>query len=360
MDFGIYLAFENPKDWEVPTTEVCAEALSQVVLAEELGYDTVWIAEHHFGQDWFPSSFTLLGAMAALTHQIKLGQSVTILPLYHPVHIAENAAVVDVLSNGRFQLGLGLGYHVEEFSAFGIPRRERVSRMEEGLEIIKGCFLNEMFSFEGRHYKFDEVNLWPRPVQKPHPPMWVAAVAPKAAERAARFGCHLSATSTDPEVFRAYDDTLRDYGRDPKDFNKSSNQVMYVAETREKAWYDYAPHLHQRMAGYAVEYEFSPEIFKGKEGGAFGMETMPSPSELAELSGTGKVNFFGGPLLVGTVEDVMQGVEEAENAGVTHLQLWMQIGGIDPRKTRNSMRLFANEVMPHFKNARAKSNKRDG
>jgi len=352
MDFGLMFAFENPKEWEVPTTEVCRETLSQIVLSEELGYDTVWLAEQHFDRDWLPCSFTIFGAIAAQTHEIKLGQSVTILPYHHPLQIAEEAAIVDVLSNGRFQLGLGLGYLVELFDAFGIPRRERASRMEEGLEIIKGCFLNDPFSFEGQHYKFHDVSLWPKPVQKPHPPIWVGAVVPKAAERAARHGCHLAGGS--PEAFQAYDQTLRRNGMDPKDFNKAGYRVVHIAETREQAWEYCAPHILHRMARYAAEYKTIPDyktgIFEGKEGGAFGVETLPSSSELPELAKAGKINFFGDPFLVGTVEDVIQGVEEAKKEGLTHLQLWMQIGGIDPRKTRNSIRLFAKEVMPLFRN----------
>ena len=351
MDFGVYFALENPEQWQVPTTEVWQDVMSQMQLAEDLGYDSIWIAEHHFDRDWFPSSSTLCGAIAAVTHRVKFGQSVTILPLYHPVQVAENAAVADILSNGRFQLGVGVGYVPEEFATFGIPRGERGSRMEEGLEIIKGCFLNESFSYNGRHYKIDKVKLWPRPVQKPHPPIWMATVSPKSAERAARQECNYNGPAN-PEMISVYDEALRRYGRDPKDFARAAFLVTYIAETREKAWEDCAPHVLQKMAGYAARYRTLPDYrsgaFQGMEGGGFGLETLPFANELSELAMAGKVHFLWSPFLVGTVGDVIQGLEAVGKMGINLVHLWMQIGGIDPRKTRNSMRIFAKEVMPHF------------
>ena len=179
MEFGVYLSLENPKEWAVSLPEVTREWLYQIELAEDLGYDSVWVTEGHFDPDWFPSTFVLCGAIAARTTTIQLGQSVTILPLFHPVQVAEDAAVVDVLSDGRFSLGVGVGFANEEFATFQIPRLERGPRMEEGLEILKGCLTHPTFGYTGKYYQFEPINFWLRPVQRPHPPIWAAAMVPK-------------------------------------------------------------------------------------------------------------------------------------------------------------------------------------
>ena len=352
MEFGILLNLENPNEWEVPMTEVWRESIYQVELAEDLGYDSLWITEHHFDSDWFPSSFVVCGAVAARTTAIRLGQSVTILPLYHPVQVAENAAVVDVLSGGRFSLGVGVGYVPEEFDTFQIPRRERGARMDEGLEVLKGCLSQPAFGFQGRFYQFDPVELWPHPVQRPHPPIWVAAVVAKAAERAGRHGCHLDGTG-DPGLMRIYDAALVENGYEPKRFGRATFRIVHIAESREKAWASCAAHVRHKMAGYAARYQKLPDyktgVFQGRKGGAYGLDAIPTATELTELALENKVSFFGAPFLVGTVDDVIKGIEKAEQDGVTHMRLWMQISGIDPRKTRKSMRTFAREVLPVFR-----------
>lgn len=353
MYFGIYLNFENPKQWEVPLTEVCRESLYQAQLAEDLGYDSVWVTEGHFDPDWFPSTFVLCGAIAARTTTIQLGQSVTILPLFHPVQVAENAAVVDVLSGGRFSLGVGVGYANEQFATFQIPRLERGPRMEEGLEILKGCLTHPRFGYSGQYYQFETIDFWPRPVQRPHPPIWAAAMVPKTVRRAARHGCHLDG-SGDPELNRIYDEALVQNGYDPKDFGRATFRLVHISDSKEKAWAECAAHVRHKMAGYAATYstlsDYKTGIFKGKEGGAFGLDTIPSVTELVELALEDKVHFFGAPFLIGTVDDVIRGMEEAEQDGITLMRAWMQFGGIDPRKARDTMHRFAREVLPLFKN----------
>jgi alkanesulfonate monooxygenase SsuD/methylene tetrahydromethanopterin reductase-like flavin-dependent oxidoreductase (luciferase family) len=352
VEFGIYLNLENPTEWEVPLAEVCRESLYQAELAEDLGYDSVWVTEGHFDPDWFPSTFVLCGAIAARTTTIRLGQSVTILPLFHPVQVAENAAVVDVLSGGRFSLGVGVGFANEEFETFQIPRLERGPRMEEGLEILRGCLTHATFGYSGKYYQFDPIGVWPRPVQQPHPPIWAAAMIPKTARRAARHGCHLDG-SGEPELIRIYDETLVANGYDPKDFGRATFRLVHIAASKEQAWTECAAHVRHKMAGYAAKYsqlsDYKTGIFKGKEGGAYGLDTIPSTTELIELALDGKVNFFGAPFLIGTVDDVIRGMQEAEQDGVTLMRLWMQFGGLDPRKTRDTMRTFCRDILPLFK-----------
>src|SRR5215469_15204754 len=131
MKFGWILSFENPKPWQVPATRLCESMIRQAVLAEELGYDMVWTVEHHGTDEYFPSHFPLLAAIAVKTRRIRLGTAIVILPLYHPLQVAEEAATLDVLSGGRFELGVGQGYVPEEFAAYNVSRKVRGSRLEE-------------------------------------------------------------------------------------------------------------------------------------------------------------------------------------------------------------------------------------
>ena len=354
MKFGLCFFAENPPEFHVPETENYQHVLESSVLAEELGYDNVWVAQHHFDPQYPANPFILCAAIAARTKRIRIGTNIVILPLSHPLIVAENAAMIDVLSNGRFDLGVGVGYEKREFATLGIPRKERASRMEEGLEVINGLFTQSPYSFEGRHFRLDEVNMLPRPVQRPHPPIWVAAERrptdnkiPPAIERAARHGCHLTGPR-EPEMLETYDRALRKYGHDPKDFFKCSILTGYVAETREQAWKDYAPHVLIQMKGYLHKYT-EAGVFSNMPDGMFGGGGVPTAEELPKLVEAGKAHFLGKPFVVGTPEDAIEAVKEDQELGCTHIAMWMQIGGIDPRKTRRSMRLFAEEVMPHFR-----------
>ena len=354
MKFGLSLYAENPDDFRVPDSENYEELLRSAALAEELEFDYIQVAQHHFDPQYPPDPFILCAAIAARTEKIRIGTGIVIMPLYHPLIIAEKAAMVDVLSKGRFDLGMGVGYEATEFEALGIPRSERGSRMEEGLEVIKGLFTQENYSFEGRHFKLNNVTMSPRPVQKPHPPIWIAAErrptggrTPRPIERAARHGCHLTGPR-DREMLRLYEEALRKYGRDPKDFFRDGIREGYVAETRERAWKDYAPHVLQQMKSYLVKYT-EAGVFSNLDSAMFGVTELPSPEELPALAQSGKLTFLGQPFAVGTPDDVAKEIESDKKNGVTHCTMFMQIGGIDPRKLRHSLRLFAKEVMPHFK-----------
>ena len=149
MKFGQFFFAENPAEFRTPDTENYQQVLELTELAEDLGYDQVWTAEHHFDPQYPPNPFILCAAMAARTSRIRIGTNISILPLHHPLIIAENAAMVDVLSNGRFDLGLGIGYEKTEFDTLDVPRSERGLRMEEGLQSIIWVVHGRELHFQG-------------------------------------------------------------------------------------------------------------------------------------------------------------------------------------------------------------------
>src|ERR1700738_4958147 len=170
MNVGLMFSFRNPPKWKKPWADVYESQLEQTKLAEDLGYDTVWLTEHHFAEDGYsPSLMTLAGAVAAKTQRVRIGTFLLLLPLHNAVRVAEDAATVDVISRGRFDLGIGKGYARHEFLGYGIPSKERASRFEEGIDVMRGIWTQEPFSFQGKHYNLQNIRLTPKPVQHPPP-----------------------------------------------------------------------------------------------------------------------------------------------------------------------------------------------
>jgi len=346
LNFGLFFPFRNPPAWRMPWHEFYESQLAQAELAEQLGYDEIWLSEHHFCEDgWSPSLFPIAGALAQRTKKIRIGTDMLLLPLgKHPVQVAEDAATIDIMSNGRFDLGLALGYRVPEFKGFGIPREERASRMDEALEIIYRAWTEDTFSFSGQHYQLENVSLMPKPIQQPHPPLWVAAMSKRAAARAARFNCHVAGTGGE-NLQRYFDEALQKEGKNPADFGVSQLRLVYVAPTRDQAWDDAQHHAHYMMSAYDKWLKEAADVAWFQE--TMSVSSMPSPEELRH---TPNLSFFEAPLIIGTPDDAIAEIERYQRESrVTHLVMWMQLAGMDPKKAESCMRLFAEEVMPHFR-----------
>src|SRR5262245_10595730 len=147
-----------------------ADALEEVVRGEELGFDSVWMEEHHSVVDhYWPSPITVLGGFATRTSTVTLGTDILVAPFYHPVRLAEDVALLDVMSRGRVVLGAAIGYKPDEFALYGASLAKRGARFEEQLAIVKGLWTQDAFSFTGKHYQVDG-RLQPKPITKPHPP----------------------------------------------------------------------------------------------------------------------------------------------------------------------------------------------
>ncbi len=165
-----------------------AETFALALLAEEVGFDTATIGHHHFMPGNLADPLTFLAAVAARTSTLRVGTGIFQLPIHHPVRVAEQVATIDQLSGGRVSLGVGLGWWPLEYEVHGSTFKERGARMEEALRILKLVWTEENTAFDGRFWSFPELTVHPRPVQRPHPPLWVAGVADAAVDRAARLG----------------------------------------------------------------------------------------------------------------------------------------------------------------------------
>jgi alkanesulfonate monooxygenase SsuD/methylene tetrahydromethanopterin reductase-like flavin-dependent oxidoreductase (luciferase family) len=189
--FGVCYDFRNPPQAQQPMPDLYAQALEQIRWLDRNGLDLVWFTEHHFVDDgYLPSWVPVASAAAALTSRVRFSTDICLLPFSHPVRLAEDLAVLDNISNGRVEVGLGMGYAPHEFRGFGIPLSRRVSLMDEGLEVLRRAFTGDTFSFHGKRFELNDVRITPGYVQAGGPPMWVAAMSAAGARRAARFDAH--------------------------------------------------------------------------------------------------------------------------------------------------------------------------
>jgi probable F420-dependent oxidoreductase len=186
MKFGLYSSIADPPRGEDLASRV-EEVVEEAQLAEESGFDSIFFGEHHQDKDGFlPSPLIVAAAAAGATSRLNLGTSVILLPLHHPVHLAEDVVTLDVVSRGRITLGVGIGYQPADFQAFDVPMEDRVTLFEEGIEVIRQCWTGEPFSFHGKHHHLHDVQVRPAPYQQPSPPLWIGASTYSGARRAGR------------------------------------------------------------------------------------------------------------------------------------------------------------------------------
>ena len=187
MNFGAFLLMPSPS--VRPHSEIYARGLEIAQAAEALGYDGIWLAEHHFSNYGYLSRPLIMAThLAAKTSRIRIGTAVVVLPLHNPLMVAEEAATIDLLSEGRFDLGLGRGYQQYEFQRLGLDLKDSRARWEEAIEIVTRAFTEDSFSFQGEHFSFPETTVLPKPFQKPHPPIWVVGQSPESIDGAVRRG----------------------------------------------------------------------------------------------------------------------------------------------------------------------------
>jgi len=185
VNFGLWYDFRNPQQWRMPFEKFYAERLQQVAEAEALGFDSCWLTEHHFCDDGYtPSPLLLAGAIGARTSRMRLGTNLMLLPLHDPVRVAEDAATLSLVTGGRFDLGVGIGYRQLEFDQFGRQLSHRPSLVEEGIEILRRSWSGAPVNFSGKRFAVGDLCVTPAPEHKPA--ILLGGMAPPAIERAAR------------------------------------------------------------------------------------------------------------------------------------------------------------------------------
>ncbi|MGP0051425.1 MAG: LLM class flavin-dependent oxidoreductase [Solirubrobacteraceae bacterium] len=188
MKFGV-LQFFSWRERSVPLTTVFARSVERIRIMDDAGYDAVWLAEHHFtGYSVCPSVHMMGVQVANVTKRIRIGTGVSLAAFYHPLRLAEEVALLDLLSGGRVNWGAGRGFDPIEFSLFDVPVAESAERFQEAVEIVRRAWTSERLTWAGRRWNFENVEVLPKPVQRPHPPIWLAAGSEGSIRWAAKHG----------------------------------------------------------------------------------------------------------------------------------------------------------------------------
>lgn len=340
MKFGVGLfSMQTHKYLDYGHVDLYRNSLEQVRLAEAVNFDSVWLSEHHFLEDGYCSSpLAMAAAMAAVTERVRIGTGALILTLHNPVRIAEDAATVDLISNGRFDLGVAIGYRKEEFEGFGIAMKQRPSRIEEGIEIIEKCWEDGAFSYDGKRFSFSSIDVTPKPVQRPIP-IYIGAFEEPAVRRAGRLGYPLliGPGRTIPMIMDTlgwYNDEAENAGRDPSGVEHVLLRETYVDENTEQALAggtEYIINMYRFYLSLGVKI-----VIRGK--------TITDPKDpffeyMAE-------NRF----MIGTPEHCAQEVKKyKEKTGIRNIMCRMVFPQAPAEVTVRSIELFGKEVIPEFK-----------
>ncbi|MDQ1361007.1 MAG: hypothetical protein QOJ44_1384 [Acidimicrobiaceae bacterium] len=334
MDYELRYDLRNPLAWRRDWVALYADFLDQVEWADAHGFSRVTLSEHHFSEDGYvPSTLTVAAAVAARTKSIRIALSLVLLPLKHPVQVAEDAAVVDIISGGRLELTVGAGYRPAEFAGYGIPMRERPGRMEEAIEIITRCWEEDRFSFAGTYWDLRDVQVQPKPVQQPRPRIVMGGSSKAAARRAARIADGFAANQ--PEHAAAWREEMLRLGRDPDSQPKTATvpagvptNFFLVAADPEAAWDIVGPH---------ALYESNMYVQWTAERGASPYQGAATPGELV-ANGT-----YG----VLTPDQTVTRIRQHEDRGhAGRLVFHPMMGGMPVALGQEGLQLVVDEVMP--------------
>ncbi|MBI1736186.1 MAG: LLM class flavin-dependent oxidoreductase [Candidatus Rokubacteria bacterium] len=334
MNFGLYSSIANPPRGE-HLDRAIDETIAEAQLAESCGFDSCFFGEHHQDRDGFlPSPLIVATAVAAHTRTLNVGTSVILLPLHHPVRVAEDVITLDLVSKGRVIVGVGIGYQPADFRAFGVPMDDRRGRFEESLEILRRCWSGERFSFHGKHFTLDDVQITPRPFQRPSPPLWIGASVPAAARRAGRVadgfvGTPSTGLDNATRLIETYREAAREAGRPARVVQMRD---AWVAASRGDAEAVYGPEV---LAAYRYYWENRLAEFKSIPADApFTLETL-APNRL----------------IVGDPETCVREFQrwhEATGADYFLLRLrHAHSGGPPHAKIMEAIRLFGDRVLPY-------------
>lgn len=353
MEFGVFYVLESP---DGDFKRAYDEMLGQIEYAEELGFDTVWLAEHHtsaYGS--IPNPAVAMAAIAERTKKMKIGSLVSVLPLHNPISIAEDYAMVDVISGGRLQFGVGRGYQPQEFKHYGVDMSETRERFKEELDIILGLWTNESFSYNGKYYQLDNVSIRPKPIQKP-PKIYVASISSQTFDIVADMGLNITATPTlgtlDDLIIQLKDarEKLIERGMKPEDIDFPINLQMFVDDNAEVAY--------EKTRQY---FDWYFEVVGKIVPGAGGEKAAASYEEWeAVAKNLSKTTFEslrqGGNMHVDGPQALIETIEKMQEAfGLKQLSCWHRVGGMSDKLVRQSMERMAKDVIPYFKKKAAKT-----
>ena len=348
MRFGTYHVFQCPPGRDAD--QVIAEELGRAELAEELGFDDVWLPEQHFSPYCLCGDALLMAArIAARTRRVQIGTAVVNLTFTHPLRFAERVALLDRSTGGRVEVGVGRGYQFPQYGVFGVPIGETRAIFEEALNIVLAAWTGDEITYEGRYFRIPRVAIWPAPKSRPEEVLLHAVNSPESMARAIARGLPalmarpLSPFTEQIDELSRYRGELARAGADVRATLARTTVLKYafLAPTRAEA---------RTLAREALEWDL----------GILQHLTTPTTTEMprgyelyekraGRLPEFAYEDWLENVLLFDDPEGCVEKIARLRDAGVERLLLWMGPGGVDHDLLIRSMRLFATEVAPRFR-----------
>lgn len=319
MEFGIR-PIEGGDDF--------GRTLDQVVQAEEDGFDSVWFAEHYTPDDqWWPASIANLAAVASRTSTIKLGSNIIIAPFYNPVWLANACSMLDVISDGRFICGLGLGYDPVEFDAMGVSKDDRIGRTIENIILLKKLWSGEPTTFDGKHFSVEDYSIAPTPIQEPRPDIWLGVWGEYLLSQAAkRADAWIPGAVADKTALQEKNAVYEEHLSEPAATRPLLRDII-VEDTREKALRTAKEHLHDKYS-----------VYEGRGHQFFTDYDIDKFEEYAEDR-----------VIFGTPQQCVDEINEyRELIGVDHLLLRFNYKGMEYEEMIDRMDRIGEEILPSF------------
>jgi alkanesulfonate monooxygenase SsuD/methylene tetrahydromethanopterin reductase-like flavin-dependent oxidoreductase (luciferase family) len=338
LRFGVLQFFSWPGK-RIPLEKVYERAFQRIDVMEQTGYDAVWLAEHHFSTYSICPSVHIMGThVAARTQHLRIGTAVSLAPFYHPLRLAEEVALLDVLSGGRVNWGAGRGFDPTEYKTFGISREESYSRFRESVDVVVKAWSNERLTHHGEHWDFDDVEVLPKPHQQPHPPVWLAATSPEAVTWCAKNGFTIlmdpHASHADIATKRAlYETELEAAGHSMEGRVIPMARNIALGETQAEA---------EEIARRGAQFMFGSYL----EPGIGAVKSVPPGSLASGEPGAGEAvdpveRYVNDVVICGTPEKVIDDLERlAETLPLDYLMC--------TPLSHSSFELFTDKVLPRF------------
>ncbi len=317
-----------------PPDHLYGEILDQIVWGENNGFDDVWLSEHHFIEDgYLPSILPIAAAIAARSKRIRIASGVLLMPFHNPVRLAEDVAVVDVISGGRFELGVGAGFKLEEFESFGVPFKERGARTNQSLEIIRRALAGETVTFKSEFFDFKNIKVTPEPIQKPHPPIWLGGFTQTALRRAVRYGDGFTVPGANRDVYDRYVAELKKENRLIDDIRFASGSwCLIVSNEPDKTFAEAADHIIYQANNYSTWLS------------AAGLQPLSAHlRDREQLRQSGLLKVVEPDTAITMIRDFIS------NVPITHYYSWTLPPGLPPRWAQSHLELFASKVIPAFR-----------
>ena len=333
MRFGIFGGARVGRADTLHDSGAYGEFINYVLAAEKVGFEGMFLVEHHFtGQGQLSASLNLLSFLAAKTTRIRLGTGVVVLPWHNPVLLAEQVATLDVLSGGRVDLGIGRGYRKEEFAQFCVPLNEAQERFEECFSLmLKSWATDERFSYHSKRWNYEDIVVEPAPVQRPHPPIWLAGGSPQGIAYVAskNYNLMLDQLATVDQVrarVGGYLDGLEKIGqaRDSTRCAIARSVTITKTEAERKKALERRKDTFKRIGAIAVH---------GTPGAAPSPISQADPDLASDDSA-----------LLGSPQEIIDRIGVLAEAGAGYLLITL------PTLTPEAMQQFAEEILPHVKN----------